>query len=85
MEASISNERTATADGSWMAWSVGGLVALTVWLLATILSIALPVVETGTDPTRLPIAALVTPIAAAVLTGLAGIVAGVFARSPQAR
>jgi hypothetical protein len=63
-----------------------GLTAatLTVWLLATILSIALPVVETGTDPTRLPIAALVTPVAAAVLTGVAGIVAGVFARSPQA-
>jgi hypothetical protein len=63
-----------------------GLTAatLTVWLLATILSIALPVVETGTDPTRLPIAALVTPVAAAVLTGVAGIVAGVVARSPQA-
>jgi hypothetical protein len=63
-----------------------GLTAatLTVYLLATILSIALPVVETGTDPTRLPIAALVTPVAAAVLTGVAGIVAGVVARSPQA-
>jgi hypothetical protein len=149
MAASTSNERTATADGSWMAWSVSGLVAiwtavalisifapdlvsgseqqhlpvaafatwlwgmvatgaylvamgglrgrasrrpvwigltvaiLAVWLLATILSIALPVVETGTDPTQLPIAALVTPVAAAVLTGLAGVIAGVFARSPQ--
>ncbi len=148
--ASVSNERTVTADGSWMAWSVGGLVGiwiavalislfapdlvsgseqehlpiaafttwllgmvatggyllamgrlrgrsshqpiwigltvatLMVWLLATILSIALPVVETGTDPTRLPVAALVTPIAAAVLTGLAGIIAGMFARPPRA-
>jgi hypothetical protein len=148
--ASVSNERTVTADGSWMAWSVGGLVGiwiavalislfapdlvsgseqehlpiaafttwlwgmvatggyllamgrlrgrsshqpiwigltvatLMVWLLATILSIALPGVETGTDPTRLPVAALVTPIAAAVLTGLAGIIAGMFARPPRA-
>jgi hypothetical protein len=60
------------------------VATLTVWLLATILSIALPVVETGTDPTRLSIAALVTLIAAAVLTGLAGIIAGMFARPPQA-
>jgi hypothetical protein len=60
------------------------VATLTVWLLATILSIALPVVETGTDFTGLPIAPLVTHIAAAVLTGLAGIVAGVFARSSHA-
>jgi hypothetical protein len=33
---------------------------------------------------RLPIAALVTPIGAAALTGLAGIVAGMFAPRPQA-
>jgi hypothetical protein len=65
----------------WIGLSV---VALTVWLVATILSITLPVVETGSDPTRLPIAAMVTPIAAAVLTVLAGIIAGVFSRPPQA-
>jgi hypothetical protein len=53
-------------------------------LVATILSITLPVVETGSDPTRLPIAAMVTPIAAALLTALAGIIAGVFSRPPQA-
>ncbi len=150
MQTSAPNERTAMADGSWMVWSVAGLVGiwtavvlistlapdmvsgseqehlpiaafttwlwglvatggflwamgklrgsasrrpiwiglgvatLTVWLVATILSITLPVVETGSDPTRLPIAAMVTPIAAAVLTALAGIIAGVFSRPPQA-
>jgi hypothetical protein len=149
MQTSGSNERTATADGSWMVWSVGGLAGiwtavvlisvlapdmvsgseqehlpvaafttwlwglvatggflwamgrlrgnasrrpiwtglavatLTVWLVATILSIALPVVETGSDPTRLPIGAMVSPIAAAVLTVLAGIIAGVFSRPPE--
>jgi hypothetical protein len=65
----------------WIGLSVA---TLTVWLVATILSITLPVVETGSDPTRLPIAAMVTPIAAAVLTVLAGIIAGVFSRPPQA-
>jgi hypothetical protein len=65
-------------------WIGPAVVTLTVWLMATILSIALPVVETGTDPTRLPIAAMVTPVAAAVLTVLAGVIAGVFSRPPQA-
>ena len=65
-------------------WIGLAVATLTVWLVATILSITLPVVETGSDPTRLPIAAMVTPIAAAVLTVLAGIIAGVFSRPPQA-
>ena len=60
------------------------MTTLTVWLVAAILSITLPVVETGSDPTRLPIAAMVAPMAAAALTGLAGIIAGVFSRPPDA-
>src|SRR5215211_7702346 len=61
-----------------------GLAAATlvVWLVAAILSITLPVFVTGTDPTRIPIGALVAPVAAAVLTVLAGITAGVFSRPP---
>jgi hypothetical protein len=65
-------------------WIGLAVATLTVWLVAAILSIALPVVETGSDPTRLPIAAMVSPVAAAVLTVLAGIIAGVFSRPPQA-
>ena len=59
------------------------LAALAIWLVATIASIALPVVETGSDPTRLPVGAMVAPVAATVLTTLAGITAGVFARPPE--
>jgi hypothetical protein len=65
-------------------WVGLAVATLTVWLVATILSITLPVVETGSDPTRLPIAAMVTPIAAALLTVVAGLIAGVFSRPPQA-
>jgi len=65
-------------------WIGLAVATLTVWLVAAILSIAVPVVETGSDPTRLPIAAMVSPVAAAVLTVLAGIIAGVFSRPPQA-
>jgi hypothetical protein len=62
-----------------------GLTAatLTIWLAATIASISLPVVVTGSDPTRLPVGAMVAPVAALVLTALAGITAGVFARPPD--
>jgi hypothetical protein len=63
----------------WIGLTV---VTLVVWLLATVLSIALPVFETGTDPTRIPLAAVVVPVAATVLTTLAGVMAGVFSRPP---
>jgi hypothetical protein len=61
-----------------------GLAAVTavLWLAATVLAIALPVVETGTDPTRIPVGAMVAPVAAAALTTLAGIAAGVLSRPP---
>ena len=59
-------------------WVGLALATLGVWLAATILSITLPLFETGSDPTRIPIGAMVTPIAAALLTVLAGITARVF-------
>jgi hypothetical protein len=64
-------------------WTGLTVATLAIWAVATVASIALPVVETGSDPTRLPIGAMVAPVAATVLTALAGITAGVFARPPQ--
>lgn len=66
----------------WIGLTV---VTLTVWLVATVLSITLPVFETGTDPTRIPMGALLAPMGATVLTTLAGMMAGVFARRPEGR
>jgi hypothetical protein len=63
-------------------WIGLGVATLVVWLVATVLSITLPVAETGSDPTRLPIGAMISPIAAALLTGLAGITARVFSTLP---
>jgi hypothetical protein len=62
-----------------------GLAAATivVWAAATILSITLPVYVTGSDPTRLPIGAMVSPVAAALLTTLGGIAAAVMSRPPE--
>jgi hypothetical protein len=71
----------ATRRPIWIGVTIATLL---VWLVATILSITLPVFETGSDPTRLPMGAMVAPMAAAVLTVLAGVTATVFARSPVA-
>ena len=65
-------------------WVGLGVAVTAIWVIATILSITLPVLETGSDPTQLPLAALVAPLGAAVLTTLASVVAGIFSRPPAA-
>ena len=65
-------------------WIGNAAATLAVWLVATILSVALPVFETGSDPTRVPIGAILMPMAATALTALAGITAAVFFK-PWAR
>jgi hypothetical protein len=68
---------------NWRPICVGLSVATPlIWSAATILAITLPVIETGTDPTRVPVAAIVAPVAAAMLTALAGTVANVFRAGP---
>ena len=67
----------ATRQPIWIGLTVATLI---VWLVATIVSVSLPVVETGSDPTRIPIGALVGPMAATALTVLSGITASVFFR-----
>ncbi|HEX6424123.1 MAG TPA: hypothetical protein VFZ79_11630 [Acidimicrobiales bacterium] len=64
-------------------WIGLATATLVLWLIATTLSVASPVVETGTDPTWLPVGAMVASLAAAVLTVLAVTIAGVFARPSQ--
>jgi hypothetical protein len=68
-------------DARWRSTWIGLAAAtLLVWAVATILAIMLPVFVTGTDPTRIPFGAFASPVAAAMLTALAGVVAGVFRR-----
>ena len=63
-------------------WTGLAVATLVVWALATVLGITLPVMETGSDPTRIPFAALFAPVAATMLTALAGVVTSVFRRGP---
>jgi hypothetical protein len=64
-------------------WVGLAVATIAIWGVATVLSIALPVYVTGSDPTRLPIGAMVSPVAAALLTTLGGIAAGVLSRPPE--
>ena len=64
---------------TWIGLSA---VTLALWAVATVLAITLPVFETGSDPTRIPIAAFFAPVAATMLTALAGVVTNVFRRGP---
>ena len=66
---------SARRQTTWIGLSV---VTLGIWAVSTIVGITLPVVETGTDPTQIPFAAIFAPVAAAMLTALAGAVANVF-------
>lgn len=50
-------------------WAVYTVSVLAIWLAVALVSIYAPVTVTGTDPTRLPIAAIVAPIVGGVLTG----------------
>jgi hypothetical protein len=73
-------------DATWRsAWIGVSAVTLGLWGVATILAITLPVAVTGSDPTGLPFGALFAPLAAAMLTALAGVVVGVFRRGPDRR
>jgi hypothetical protein len=71
---------SASRKPIWIGLAVATLIF---WLVATILSITLPVFVTGTDPTRIPIGAFVSPVAATVLTCLAGITTRVFSMPPE--
>jgi hypothetical protein len=44
------------------------LATLAIWTAVALVSIFVPEMVTGTDPTRLPIAAVIAPIAGAILT-----------------
>jgi len=64
-------------------WTGLAIAVALIWLGAVVLAVLLPVWETGSDPTRLPIGAIVAPIGAALLTVLASVTAAVFAQSPS--
>jgi hypothetical protein len=51
--------------GTWIALGTGVGV---IWLTMTLVSLLVPDIETGSDPTRIPLAAMIAPVVAMVLT-----------------
>lgn len=63
-------------------WTGLTLAVILIWGAATLLSVLMPTWETGSDPTSLPVWAIALPLAAALFTLLASVVAGIFSRPP---
>ena len=59
------SRRRGTPDSSWVTIGVGTVF---IWLVVTLASAFGPSLETGTDPTVIPIPALIAPIAGMLLT-----------------
>jgi len=55
----------ATEDSTWVALGVG---VTAVWVIATLVTLLVPDIELGGDPMRIPLAAIVAPIVAVVIT-----------------
>jgi hypothetical protein len=56
--------------GGTTRWGIYALTLLVIWTAVTLVSIYAPASITGTDPTQVPIAAIVAPIGGGILTGV---------------
>jgi len=61
-----------------LASRAGGSVTLTaatsaIWVAVLVVSLAAPMMVTGTDPTRIPLAAILAPVVGAVATGFVAV------------
>jgi hypothetical protein len=57
-------------------WGVAPAAAtIGIWVVAVLVSVFAPTLETGTDPTTIPLAAMIAPLAATLLTGVAYLLA----------
>jgi hypothetical protein len=52
-----------------VAWFLIALATTAIWTGVTVVSISVPRLETGTDPTRIPLAAMISPVVGTVATG----------------
>jgi hypothetical protein len=51
------------------AWFLIAMAITAIWTAVTVVSISVPRLETGTDPTRIPLAAIISPVVGTVATG----------------
>lgn len=63
--------RRKSPEGQEQAWRALAVVVTVIWLAVIFTSIFAPDAETGSDPTRIPVATMMGPIIATVATGFA--------------
>ena len=63
------NDNTRTADDDPTGWLGLELSVAVIWAVVALAGIFTPVLVTGSDPTRIPLAALAAPVAGMVATG----------------
>jgi hypothetical protein len=56
-------------DNRHVAWFLIALATIAIWGAVTIVSISTPRLVTGTDPTKIPLAAMISPVVGTVATG----------------
>ncbi len=71
LRATVFRRPTEKGWGQDSAWMWITIVVGGIWLSATIVALCVPVLETGDSPMQIPYAAIIAPIAAAVLTNYA--------------
>jgi hypothetical protein len=54
---------------SYEAWFLIAVATTAIWSAVTVVSITVPRLETGTDPTQIPLAAMISPLVGTVATG----------------
>jgi len=67
MQAQGPDQRSAMADGSWMAWTAAGIAGI--WVAVALISIFAPDMVSGSEQEHLRVAAFVTWIWGLVATG----------------
>ena len=73
-------------EATGLVWMALGIAVADIWVAVLLVSVFAPDFVTGTDPTRLPFGAMLSPIAGLVLTGLVcTVVRAVFQRPQSAR
>ena len=54
--------------GEALWWVAPAVATVVIWVVAALASVFAPTMETGTDPTTIPLAALIAPVVAALLS-----------------
>ena len=67
----VVRRREPTTEDEYV-WKGIAVVTGVIWLAVTLVSILVPQAVTGTNPTRIPLAAILAPTGGAIATGVAG-------------